>query len=87
MNRNINLENEDDPKDHRNEQEKININEEQFYCKKCHSLVWVSNESNEVIRNKFLCINFNKKYGLCRYCFVCVKDLNVLFEGVDDDRE
>jgi hypothetical protein len=85
MNRKSELENGDDPKDQWNEQEEITINEAQFYCKKCHSLVWISNESNEVIRNRFLFINFNKKYGLCRYCFVSVKDLNVLFEGVVDD--
>jgi hypothetical protein len=116
MNRNTNLENGDDPRDHRNEQEieyeknwqpvtnektfngspvpvfvggikkdkPISVDTE-FYCKKCNCRVWISNESKEVIRNRFLCINFNKKYGLCRYCFVSVKDLNVLFEGAVDD--
>ena len=107
-----NLENGDDSKRHRNEQEEeLNrkwkplaktlsfndspvpmyiggvgierpiFNDTEYYCKNCNTHVWINNDTHELIRNRFLGISFKAKYGYCRHCFICIRDIHELMEG------
>jgi len=46
------------------------FNVTQFYCKKCGHLVWINNDTREIIKNEVTGEYFSKEYGLCRWCFI-----------------
>ena len=47
-------------------------------CKKCGCIVLINIDTQETILNKHIYERYDKKYGLCRSCFVNLKDRKLL---------
>lgn len=41
----------------------------EFNCKMCGQIVWINNDTREIIKNEFTGEHYKKDYGLCRSCF------------------
>ena len=51
-----------------------NFNTTEFHCKQCGVLVWIKNDTEEDIKNEITDKEFSKDYGLCRWCFVNLRN-------------
>jgi hypothetical protein len=49
---------------------KTNSNTTQYSCKKCGHLVWINKDTEDKIWNRYLNTTFEPDYGLCRSCFI-----------------
>ncbi len=47
-------------------------------CKKCGCIVLMNIDTQEIILNEHIYERYDKKYGLCRSCFVNLKDRKLL---------